>query len=262
MKTNYHTHTTRCHHAQGSDEDYVLSAIKGGYEELGFSDHTPWKYRSDFVSPIRMTTDELPDYVKSVHSLADKYKSQINIRLGLECEYFPDYIYWLRNMLKEYSIEYAIFGNHYYNSDEKFRYFATHCDSRDMLDLYEESSVEGIESGLFAYMAHPDLFMNSYPEFDHHCTMISRHICRAALRQNLPLEYNLSVRARNDASGQPSYVPSPDFWRIATNEGCTAIIGIDAHSNYDLEKAQYYSQAAKELKELGIKTIDKLDFQR
>jgi len=262
MKTNYHTHTTRCHHAQGSDEDYVLSAIKGGYEELGFSDHTPWKYRSDFVSPIRMTTDELPDYVKSVHSLADKYKSQINIRLGLECEYFPDYIYWLRNMLKEYSIEYAIFGNHYYNSDEKFRYFATHCDSRDMLDLYEESSVEGIESGLFAYMAHPDLFMNSYPEFDHHCTMISRHICRAALRQNLPLEYNLSVRARNDASGQPSYVPSPDFWRIATNEGCTAIIGIDAHSNYDLEKAQYYSQAAKELKGLGIKTIDKLDFQR
>lgn len=36
MKTNYHTHTTRCHHATGSDEDYVLSAIKGGYQELGF----------------------------------------------------------------------------------------------------------------------------------------------------------------------------------------------------------------------------------
>ena len=38
MKTNYHTHTTRCVHATGSDEDYVLSAIKGGYQELGFSD--------------------------------------------------------------------------------------------------------------------------------------------------------------------------------------------------------------------------------
>ena len=37
MKTNYHTHTTRCMHATGSDEDYVLSAIKGGYQELGFS---------------------------------------------------------------------------------------------------------------------------------------------------------------------------------------------------------------------------------
>ena len=41
MRTNYHTHTTRCLHATGSDEEFVLSAIKGGYQELGFSDHTP-----------------------------------------------------------------------------------------------------------------------------------------------------------------------------------------------------------------------------
>ena len=34
MKTNYHTHTTRCMHATGDDEDYVLSAIKGGYRIL------------------------------------------------------------------------------------------------------------------------------------------------------------------------------------------------------------------------------------
>lgn len=46
MKTNYHTHTTRCMHAVGSDEEYVLSAIKGGFQILGFSDHTPWKYRT------------------------------------------------------------------------------------------------------------------------------------------------------------------------------------------------------------------------
>lgn len=38
-KCNYHTHTYRCMHACGSDEDYVISAIKGGYQVLGFSDH-------------------------------------------------------------------------------------------------------------------------------------------------------------------------------------------------------------------------------
>ena len=27
MKTNYHTHTTRCMHATGDDEDYVLSKL-------------------------------------------------------------------------------------------------------------------------------------------------------------------------------------------------------------------------------------------
>lgn len=261
MKTNYHTHTTRCHHATGSDEDYVLSAIKGGYEELGFSDHTPWKYQTKYVSPIRMTIDDLPEYVESVHSLAEKYKDQIKIRLGLECEYFPDYIYWLKNTLKEYHIEYAIFGNHFYNSDEKFRYFAKYTDSIDMLDLYEESAIEGIESGIFAYMAHPDLFMNSYPEFDHHCTIITRHICRAAVKNKIPLEYNPSVKAKNDKKGEPSYTPSPEFWRIATNEGCTAIIGMDAHNNKDLETSKYYDLAVKQLKELGIKTIDHLNLK-
>ena len=40
-KTNYHMHTYRCMHASGTDEEYVLSAIKNGYEEIGFSDHSP-----------------------------------------------------------------------------------------------------------------------------------------------------------------------------------------------------------------------------
>ena len=66
MRTNYHTHTTRCLHATGSDEEFVLSAIKGGYQELGFSDHTPWKYHTDYVSDIRMIPEELPEYVESL----------------------------------------------------------------------------------------------------------------------------------------------------------------------------------------------------
>jgi histidinol-phosphatase (PHP family) len=254
MKTNYHTHTSRCQHAIGNDEDYVLSAIKSGYEVLGFSDHTPWKYVSNFVSPNRMTVNQLPDYVNSIRSLAEKYKDQIKIRLGLECEYFPDYIYWLKNTMKEYKIEYAIFGNHYYNSDEKFRYFGKYTDSRDMLDLYEESAVEGIESGLFAYMAHPDLFMYSYPEFDRHCTLVARHVCRAAVRKNIPLEYNLLTRFEKAGAATP--VPCPEFWHIAASEGCTAIIGVDAHDPKALATNVYYDQAAKELKELGIKTVD------
>ncbi len=35
---NYHTHTKRCGHAKGTDEEYVIAAIEGGFDELGFSD--------------------------------------------------------------------------------------------------------------------------------------------------------------------------------------------------------------------------------
>ena len=35
----YHSHTFRCGHAVGTDEEYVKKAIEGHYEILGFSDH-------------------------------------------------------------------------------------------------------------------------------------------------------------------------------------------------------------------------------
>ena len=48
---NYHTHTARCHHAMGTDEDYVQIAIQEGYTTLGFSDHACWHYPSGFHPP-------------------------------------------------------------------------------------------------------------------------------------------------------------------------------------------------------------------
>ena len=67
MRTNYHTHTTRCLHATGSDEEFVLSAIKGGYQELGFSDHTPWKYHTNYISGMRILS-RLPSLAERSHS--------------------------------------------------------------------------------------------------------------------------------------------------------------------------------------------------
>ncbi|MGN0047400.1 MAG: histidinol-phosphatase [Bacteroides sp.] len=257
MKTNYHTHTTRCQHAYGTDEEYVLSALKGGYQLLGFSDHAPWKYRSDYLSGIRMQPEELPGYVQSLQQLRTKYQAQIALKIGLECEYFPDYMYWMKEQIKEYRLDFVIFGNHFYHTDEKFPYFGRHTDSRDMLDLYEESAIEGIESGLFSCLAHPDLFMRSYPGWDHHCSNVSRHICRAAARHGLPLEYNIGRWILGETGDRATY-PAPQFWHIAANEGCTAIIGLDAHDNLDLETSGLYEEAVRQLRELKIPRIETL----
>ena len=257
MKTNYHTHTTRCMHAVGSDEEYVLSAIKGGFQILGFSDHTPWKYRTSYVADMRMLPEELPESIESLQYLREKYREQIDIKIGLECEYFPEYTPWLKEQIKKYQLNYILFGNHHFHTDEKFPYFGHHTNNRDMLDLYEESAIEGMESGLYNCLAHPDLFMRSYPKFDHHCATISRHICRTAARLNIPLEYNIGYVAYNEEHGLNTY-PCPNFWHIAANEGCTAIIGMDVHNNNDLEVPIYYERALQELKELKIKTTDTL----
>lgn len=259
MRTNYHTHTTRCMHANGTDEEFVLSAIQGGYDVLGFSDHTPWKYRTDFVANMRMLPSQLPDYVESLSALREKYQDQIQIRIGLECEYFPDYLYWLKEQIKRYHIDYVLFGNHYYHTDEKFPYFGRQTRNRDMLDLYEESAIEGMESGIFCCLAHPDLFMRSYPSFDHHCTTISRHICRAAARLHIPLEYNIGrwYQGETPEAGNATY-PCPSFWKIAANEGCTAIIGLDAHDHLELADPASYLKAQQQLKAFKIPVIETL----
>ena len=197
----------------------------------------------EMIETIRSVTD-LPIAIDANQGWADR-------------QYALDMIHWLKEKIKEYQLDYILFGNHHYHTDEKFPYFGHHTENLDMLELYEESAIEGMESGLFCCLAHPDLFMRSYPQFDRHCKLTSRHICRTAARLHIPLEYNIGYVAYNEAHNLQTY-PCPDFWHIAANEGCTAIIGLDAHNNKDLETPVYYNRAIEELKALKIQRVDSL----
>ena len=66
IKNNYHTHTYRCGHALGTDEEFVQAAIRAGIKTLGFSDHAP--YRKS-CRGIRMYMKDLKGYVASVQAL-------------------------------------------------------------------------------------------------------------------------------------------------------------------------------------------------
>ena len=250
-KANYHTHTYRCHHAEGTDRAYVEQALAGGFTTLGFSDHTPWRYAGDYVATVRMTPDQLPDYLASVRSLRAEYAGRIEILAGLECEYFPDYIDWLRQMAGEQRLDYLIFGNHFYPSDETAPYFGRATKDVGMLRRYTDAALAGIESGLFSYFAHPDLFMASYPGFDANARAASREICRAAKRCALPLEYNLLGARRNEQYRLDGY-PHPGFWRIAAEEGCTAILGVDAHVPAHLADPKFWDAGLALLRGLGM----------
>ncbi|MDE6281143.1 MAG: PHP domain-containing protein, partial [Oscillospiraceae bacterium] len=66
MKANYHTHTERCRHAQGTERDYVQEALTAGVSILGFSDHAPFP---DHDFGLRMLYEELPAYIAAVDQL-------------------------------------------------------------------------------------------------------------------------------------------------------------------------------------------------
>ena len=48
LNANYHTHTARCRHASGREEEYIQQAISSGLKVLGFSDHTPYPFQGDY----------------------------------------------------------------------------------------------------------------------------------------------------------------------------------------------------------------------
>lgn len=60
MIANYHTHTPRCNHAQGSEQEYVDAALSAGLKILGFSDHTPYFFPGDYYSTFRMHRKSFP----------------------------------------------------------------------------------------------------------------------------------------------------------------------------------------------------------
>ena len=80
QKFNYHTHTYRCKHAKGTDEEYVLKAIEAGYTVLGFSDHAPYRdYPSD---RSHMDFEQLDDYIDSINYLKEKTKSIKGVKIN------------------------------------------------------------------------------------------------------------------------------------------------------------------------------------
>ena len=77
MIANYHAHTYRCNHATGSEEDYVNHAVENGLQIMGFSDHTPYWFHSEYYSHFRMFPDQLEDYCETVQKLKEDYVNQI-----------------------------------------------------------------------------------------------------------------------------------------------------------------------------------------
>lgn len=249
MIANYHTHTRRCHHAVGRDETYVKEAIKKGIKVLGFADHGPFPYEG-FKSHMRMTVSEAQSYFKSLRNLREKYKDVIDIKIGFEYEYFPEYTEWLKGFLKENEVDYIILGHHYSPSEQGGTHTEALTKPEELL-LYRDMVCEAIRSGMYLYVAHPDLYMGKYQKFDETARQVAEDICKTASECNVPLEFNLYGLRKSADAGYMKY-PYTDFWLVAKKYGCRVIQGIDAHNPKHIKQNRYFKEAEEKLRELGI----------
>ena len=98
FKYIYHSHTKRCGHASGEDEEIVLAAINHGVKVLCMTDHSPIPNQEQ--EGIRMKNEELDEYVETWTKLKEKYKDQIEIHV----ENYLDNIENCRNLAKYFRI--------------------------------------------------------------------------------------------------------------------------------------------------------------
>lgn len=237
---NYHTHTYRCGHAYGEDEEYVLEAIAAGVRVLGISDHVIFP---NINQPgIRGRIEELDGYLYSFNCLREKYKERIRMLIGFEAEYSPSFIEYYKILFEDKKIDYLILGQHYeFNKGHISNYFG-HAREKDTIMRYRDLVVEAMSTGLFKLVAHPDLYMASYPKFDSHAKKVAADICKASLLYDVPLEINLAgYRHGNVLLGnEKRYTyPYPDFWKIVGKFGCKVVIGVDAHNPKDFCSNEY-----------------------
>ena len=255
MKTNYHTHTYRCGHARGSDEQYVQAAIDAGLELVGFSDHMPIPKSVETYD--RMTLEEFPYYLKSINNLKEKYQEQIEVLAGLECEWIAHDVPFLENLRNK--CDYLILGNHERMIPSK-QYDYTYYADDEAIELYCLESEAALNTGLFAFFAHPEYFMFGRRCFNDKCRWAAHFLAQICADLAIPMEINVNGFTRShyiEGKWQPPY-PFPEFWQIVSEYPVKIIYSFDAHRPIHMHRNDLIEAVNEHLGNLSFDIIERI----
>jgi len=262
---NYHTHTYRCKHAEGDIKDYIAEALACNFTALGFSDHMP--HPQNIWEGVRMGMGELKGYCTEVRRQRQGLNN-LKVFLGLECEYeegFKDF--YCETLFHEYQVEYLVCGMHWVHDGQRLLYVGAELETLAQLKAYVISLAQAMESGLFSFIAHPDLFFGSFRSWNENTKAASKEILLLAEQTQIPLEINcLGFRKepiQTERGLRPPY-PLDDFWEMAASYRIRVVVNSDAHRPQDLSNlsqglalVQRYNL---QLAQLDLKKIKPLAF--
>ncbi len=237
MDYSYHNHTWRCGHASGTEQEYIEKAIGGGIRHMGFSEHIPFRFPDGYESSYRAPVESMEGYFQVLRDLRERYRDRLELWIGFEMEYYPEYFDQMLWNARTWGGEYLILGQHFIYHDEHPESAGAPrpMDPAENLKEYVSCVISAMESGWFSYVAHPDVYRFAGDEKIYGREI--RRLCEASRRLEIPLEINfLGIRDHR-------HYPNLDFWRIVGEEKSPVTFGMDAHdvsSAYDaasLEKA-------------------------
>lgn len=262
---NYHTHTCRCRHASGDVADYVAAARAAGLGELGFSDHCP--FYDNRWPENRMPMSELPGYLEAMDAARAASEAAraagLNaprILKGLECEWGPDEESFIREeLLERGKLDYLVGGIHCYLSGGVWRDSYV-ISTPEELAGFAETSCGAMESGLFAFLAHPDVYCYNWLRWDDNAIACAKDILSTAERTGTPLEingYGFRKKRIHTPEGLRRPYPHDEFWRLAAGYKVKCIVNSDAHRPVDT--AANLEDGRAIARKFGLKLIETLE---
>lgn len=272
MKNNYHTHLKYCNHAVGVTEDYVLEAIKLGFGEIGITDHAP--IPDDFMTKEEydynycnenMKLDFVDTYIKEVIASRELHKDQIKVYTGFESEYLQGKEAFYKSLRDK--VDYLNLGVHFFYDDKKNVICSYDAVNYQNIEYYTKACIEGMETGLFNTLVHPDLFFTGYKDvngkriFDECCKKATRDIIESAIKNDIYLEVNCNALKKDEEYNDPSIWKYPiyDFWMIAKEyKDLKIIVGCDAHDPKRLS-GKHVDAIYKFIDEIGLNILDKME---
>ncbi|MES2996172.1 MAG: histidinol-phosphatase [Verrucomicrobiota bacterium] len=218
-----HCHTTLCNHAFGTTDEYARAALECGFKGITFTCHCPLP--DGFSAAVRMRPEEFDHYVARVENTRGKFAGTLDVRLGLESDWYPGVEPWLVRLHARVPLSHVLGSIHYQVSD--YRRLFDPGDARKYQEVYFDHLAASAESGLFDTLAHPDLIKNDAPhewDFERLRPVIAASLDRIAAT-GVAMELNTSGVQKTI----PEMNPSPAQLRMMCERNIPVVIGADAH---------------------------------
>lgn len=266
--SNYHSHSTFCD-GRSSMEEFVRFAIAKGVKKYGFSSHAPLPFPTHWTMP----EGDYVDYQQEFYRLREKYKSEIELFLGLEIDYIEGCSDAGHQFFSDKKLDYSIGSVHYPDSlgnnndywsiDGDFAEFNNGLqllykgNIREATEHFFEVTNKMIVSGGFDIVGHVDKITyhgRKYSDFkmeDKWYTDLMTNTLELIRSRGMLLEINTKSLREHGIT-----YPHQSFYSLINEIGIPVMVNSDCH--YPTNITDGFRVTYKALKEAGFEALHQL----
>ncbi len=239
-----HSHTPLCNHAEGDPTEYAAVALARGLRGLIVTCHNPMPH--GFSHHVRMREDQFDEYVALVAKTREEWLGRVDVRLGLEADFFEGCEAYLEKQLASADFHFVLGSVHPQISEFRAKYWLS--DEVEVQRTYFRLLAQSAETGLFDSLAHPDLIKNVTSKVWYPDAIMDdiRHALDRIAATGVAMELNTSGVNKTISEMNPF----PDMLREMCQRNIPVTLGADAHEPDRV--ADGYDKALQLLLECGF----------